>query len=325
MPDQLYTSGIVAILRDGHFCYHRPMVIFIAILSILILIYLWSSCLLFYREKRKPLVSDESKCFDQACRSIVIRQGSDKAVLMVHGFPTTPAMYRYASECMKEEGYDVFAPLIPSFGADWHDFVETDFSSWYGWIEDYYLRLCSEYSSACVSGISMGGAMTLRLAETHRVKAAAVIGAPVVYNSLFRDHIVTSWPAYLLRIIGVFTPAIKPGIVRERPGANDGNEDWKGYSGTFPRQGASLVWNLRAIRRDLPLIDSPILSIHDRGDRTVPFANQGILKREMDTEAVFIETEMDSSCRHSHHALLMYRSVQSELMDRIISFFAAHP
>ncbi len=294
------------------------------IIAIAIFIYLWSSCLLFYHEKPEKLEADESKCFDPACRSIVIRQGSEKAVLMIHGYPTTPAMYTYAASRMKDEGYDVYAPLIPTFGADYHDFEKTVFSSWYAWIEEYYEKLCKEYESVVVIGTSMGGAMALKLAENHSVAATVIIGAPVVYNSFFRDRIVTSWASYLARIIGLFKPSIHAGIVTGKPDSNDGNEDWKGYRGLFPKQGASLVWNLKAIRRDLERIRTPLLSIHDRGDKTVPFKNQEIIRRETDTESYFVETEMGKECHHTHHALLMYKSVQKELMDKIISFFHAH-
>ena len=99
------------------------------VIILLILFYLWSACLPLYHEKTEKLISDESKCFDPGCKSIVIRQDSGKAVLMIHGYPTTPAMYRYAAERLREAGWDVYAPLIPSFGTDWHDFEKTNFSS----------------------------------------------------------------------------------------------------------------------------------------------------------------------------------------------------
>lgn len=297
----------------------------VAAITLLILLYIWSSCLLFYHEEAEALHSDESKCFDEACRSIIIRQGADKAVLMIHGYPTTPAMYSYAAERMKGEGYDVYAPLIPTFGADWHDFEKTVFSSWYGWMLEYYDHLAASYSSIYVIGTSMGGAMALKIAEErNNARAMAIIGAPVVYNSFFRDHVVTSWSSYAARIAGIFTSSIGAGIVTEKPDSNDGNEDWKGYKGLFPKQGASLVWNLKTIRKNLWKIRTPLLSIHDRGDRTVPFANQGIIRNETDTEAEFLETEMGDEFLHTHHALLMYRSVQEGLMDRIISFFSSH-
>lgn len=293
-------------------------------LAIIAIIYIWSSCLLFYREKPKKLVADESKCFDPGCKSIIVKQDSDKAVLMIHGFPTAPNMYNYAAERMKAEDYDVYAPLIPSFGTDWHDFIKTDFSSWYQWIEDYYRQLEKEYREVFVIGISMGGAMTLKIAENHKPQAIAVIAAPVVYNSFFRDRIVTSWSGYLGRIIGLICPAIKPGIVTSRPESNDGNENWKGYAGTYPRQGVSLMHGLKAIRKDLGKITSPMISIHDKGDKTVPFANQGIIRREAKTKSEFIVTEMGNECHHTHHTLLQYHSVQEELMDKIISFFAVN-
>ena len=295
--------------------------LWLILILIVIFIYLWSSCLLFYKERTEKLYSNESKCFDPSCKSIILRQGSRKAVLMIHGYPTTPAMYAYAAKRMKEEGYDVYAPLIPTFGADWHDFQKTSFSSWYGWIEEYYENLEKEYENVFIIGISMGGAMTLKLVENHNPAAIAIIGAPVVYNSFFRDHVVTSWSSYIARIIGIFTPSIGAGIVTSRPDSNDGNEDWKGYKGLFPKQGASLVWNLKSIRKDLNKIKVPVLSIHDRGDKTVPFANQQIIRREIKTEAEFIETEMSDEYRHTHHALLMYKSIQKSLMDKIISFF----
>ena len=295
--------------------------IWCVLLILIAFIYLWSSCLLFYHEKPEKLQSCEDRCFSPDCRSIIIRQGSDKAVLMIHGYPTTPAMYRYAAERMKAEGYDVYAPLIPTFGTDWHAFVKTNFSSWYMWIEEYYLNLTQSYGKVYVIGTSMGGAMALKIAEHHMPAATVTVGAPVVYNSFFRDRTVTSWSSYLARIIGVFTPALNAGIVTSKPSSNDGNEEWKGYKGLFPKQGASLVWNLKSIRKDLGRIHTPLLSIHDRGDRTVPFSNQKIIRKETDTESAFIETEMGSECNHTHHALLMYRSIQSELMDKIIAFF----
>lgn len=317
-----YIHGTLLIQAFPSLRYHFSMIWIIA--AAIIAIYLWSSCLLFYREEPKRLESDESKCFDPMCRSISIDDGNEDAVLLIHGYPTTPAMYGYAAKRISEAGFDAYAPLIPTFGADWHDFQKTDFSSWYAWIEERYLELKGRYRNVFVIGTSMGGAMALKLAENHDPAAVAIIGAPVVYNSFFRDRIVTSWSSYPARIVGVFTPSIGAGIVTQKPDSNDGNEEWKGYKGLFPRQGASLVWNLRSIRRDLGKIASPLLSIHDRGDMTVPFANQGIIRREIEADAEFIETEMGPECHHTHHALLMYHSVQKELTDRIISFFRAH-
>ena len=73
----------------------------------------------FYRDRnREKLVSDESKCFSERCRSIVYDRNRDEAVLLIHGFPATPYMYHYAAQRLDEAGFDAYAPLIPTFGAD---------------------------------------------------------------------------------------------------------------------------------------------------------------------------------------------------------------
>lgn len=302
------------------------IVILIAIAILLILIYLWSATLVFYHEKEKALISDEKKVFSPDNRTIEKTQNSDKAIMFIHGFPTTPHMYKMAADYAYERGFDVYAPLIPTFGADYKEFSKTNFSSWFLFIDSYYRNLRSKYKRLYVVGVSMGGAMTLKLAEKHsdsptKMDGIAVLSAPVVYNSLFRDGIITNFASYFGRIIKLFIPYIAPECVTSWPGQNDGGETWHGYRGTFTKQGVSLIYNLKSIRRDLFRIRVPMISIHDVTDKTVPFENQGIIKKETYTESLFIETNMPTTSINTHHSLLMYYSTYRTLMDDIIEFF----
>ena len=91
---------------------------FILAAAVIIFIW-WNAALPFYHDKNtEKLVSDESKCFSPRCRSIIYDKGRDYAVLMIHGYPTCPNMYTYSAKRLDEAGFDVFAPLIPTFGAD---------------------------------------------------------------------------------------------------------------------------------------------------------------------------------------------------------------
>ncbi len=295
------------------------------VLIIIILIAVWSVFMPFYHEKRRKLIPDESRCFSDKCHSIIYRNGSCKAVLFIHGFPTTPYMYNWAAGYMKDKGYDVFAPLIPSFGADIKEFEKTNFSSWFGYIDEYYTNLRKEYRTLDVIGVSMGGAMTLKLAEIHSADglapdAIAVISAPVAYNSLIRDHLVTNPAGYLIRLIKLFIPSIGAEAITSIPGHNDGDEEWTGYKGLFSGPGCSLIWNLKAIRKDLGRINVPMISIHDEGDKTVPFRNQEIIRKETNTDSLFISQRMGDEYVHTHHALLSYNSCQKQLMERIHAF-----
>lgn len=301
------------------------MYILIIILLIIVLIIIWSVFMPFYREKTIPLIPDESKCFSERCHSIIYKEGNKKAVLFIHGFPTTPYMYKWATEYMRVRSYDVFAPLIPTFGADIKEFEKSNFSSWFSYIDNYYMKLRKEYGTLNVIGVSMGGAMTLKLTEIHSddgmaPDAIAVISAPVVYNSLFRDHIVTKPAGYFIRLIKLFIPSINAEKSTGIAGHNDGDENWTGYRGLYSTPGCSLIWNLKRIRKDLCRIHVPMISIHDEGDKTVPYGNQGIIKRETDTDSVFISQKMGDEYIHTHHALLSYNSCQKELMDIIYAF-----
>ena len=117
------------------------------IISLLILVLLWSIYMPFYREKTIELQSNEAKCFSPRCRSIVYKNNNKKAVLFIHGFPTTPYMYDWATKYMRDKSYDVYSPLIPTFGADMKEFEKTNFSSWFHFIDEYYKKLRGEYET----------------------------------------------------------------------------------------------------------------------------------------------------------------------------------
>ena len=289
---------------------------------VIIILLWWSICLPFYKEKTRILTPNEDKCFSKDNRTIEIKNNNEKAMLFIHGFPTTPYMYSWVTKYTSEHGYDVYAPLIPTFGADWKEFLKTNFSSWFEYINTYYKNLRTEYKEVYVVGVSMGGAMTLKLAETNNdMDGIAVLSAPVTYNSLLKDGIVTHPLGYLARLLKLFSPQIGAKPCTYIPGHNDGDENWHGYRGVFLKHGVSLMYNFKAIRRDLGKIKVPMIAIHERSDKTVPFKNLQIIENETHTKAEFHETEMGEGLKHTHHALLSYDSTKKPVMDKILQFF----
>ena len=304
------------------------MLILLIIFLALILFFYWNSSLLFHKEREsRELTSDESKCFSPRCRSIIYENGNEKAVLFIHGFPTTPYMYAYPAREFSRNGYDVFSPLLPTFGTDYKEFEQSIFPEWFGFIDRYYLSLKKRYKDVYVIGVSMGGAMTLGLAEKYSntplsPTRIAVLAAPVVYNSIIKDGIVTSWAAYIGRTIALFIKSIKAKNIDGLPDGEDGNEEWTGYGGTFPRQGISLIYNLKGIRRNLCRVIVPMISIHDQGDKTVPFRNQKIILDSVRSRDIESYSPKMPNYRHTHHSLLMYDSCKREYTDMILKFFA---
>lgn len=298
----------------------------IVIIAIIILFIWWNAALPFYKDRnREKLISNESECFSPRGRSIIYKNGNDEAVLMIHGYPTAPNMYAYTAKTLSENGYDVYAPLIPTFASDPHKFAKIDFSQWFRFIDDYYLSLRKKYRKIYVIGVSMGGAMTLKLAEKYSstdyvMDKIVVISTPVAYNCM-RYGIITNPLGYFARTISIFVKTIGLGIVDGRPDGDDGNEEWTGYKGIVLKHGISLAKAFTGIRKNLPLIRVPMFIMHDRGDRTVPYKNLAIIEKFCKDNIVEKrEVQMDGRYHHSHHSLLMYRSVQKEYTEEIKAF-----
>lgn len=292
---------------------------------------LWNMTLWGYRPRHDEVLQPQpDRVFDQRCRPIVREHEGrcGRAVLMIHGFPSTPYSYSYAAQRVFEAGYDVHVPLLPGFGTDPKDLEETCFTQWFAYVANEYERLRSRYRYLAVVGTSMGGSMTLALGERycHTAKAPdalVTIAAPVFINSL-PDGVVHDWKLYAARTVALFTPSIGTAVFTGKEIENDGDELWIGYRGCFVRAGLSFVHALRRIRRELGRIDCPLLAMHDRNDRTVPYKNLSVISAQVSSKAaITLTTRMQGD--HNRHVLLMYRSIQQSLLDTILTFLASPP
>jgi carboxylesterase len=297
----------------------------IIILLLIFLFVLWNVTLIGYDDKDlPPLEQDETSVFSDKAKSILLKQNSAKAILLIHGFPSTPSLYTYSAQRFYDAGWDVHAPLIPTFGSDPKEFENTNFSQWFDYICRYYETMRKAYPTVHVLGTSMGGLMTLKLGEKYCNTALepdklVTIAAPVVYNSI-RDGIITSPFSYVARTIALFTASIGAEAVDGNPKGDDGNEEWVGYNGQFLRAGISLVHAMKDVRKNLGMIECPLFSIQDVNDKTVPFGNLKIIQKENGSrDFKSLETHM-GTFKHNRHALLLYHSIQEELTTTIIEF-----
>ncbi len=326
-----YPSVRFLLHPQGLLGYTEAIMILLLILALVVLFILWNATLFGYKDRNTEAIEpDLDNLFGPMASPIILtKEGNTKAILMPHGFPSTPSIYLYSSERFFAEGIDVHAPLLPGFGSDPEYFGRTTFTQWFDYLSRYYERLRAEYETVYVLGISMGGLMTLKLAEIYAdtpqaPDAAVSIAAPVVYNSI-KDGIITDWRGYFaLRTLSLFTPSVGAKVVQGITSSEDGGNDWYGYGGLYLRPGISLINAMKTVRKDLGKITCPLLVIHDRGDKTVPFKNVKVIEAEHNSRSfTILETEMPPY-NHTRHALLMYPSVQKELTDTIIAFLKEH-
>lgn len=87
--------------------------------------------------------------------------------LVLHGFTGNPGSMRGLAEAFAAAGFHVEMPLLPGHGTAIEDMLPTRWDDWAGEAEAAYQRLRERAGAVVVAGLSMGGALTLRLGADH--------------------------------------------------------------------------------------------------------------------------------------------------------------
>ncbi len=309
----------------------------------------------FYRPKKAYAPLDPARVRWPDALPLESFKGSDRLLFCVHGFPSTPSDFRKLEKQSNERGWDMYAPLLPGCGTAWQDILATSWEQYLAFISERWRELRPRYRHVCLVGSSLGGSLALALAEELAEELAekaekaeagpaevpggegdaglsaaagsigpdalATIGSPAVLNALLRHGLMRSPLIYLARFMGAFIPSIGAGYPDPERAGEDGDGDWKGYIGVYPRQTYTLQLGLRAMERRLGLIRCPALICHARGDRIVSFANAGIVARGLGSARVERYDADMGGFRHAQHNLLLYDSQRERAWERILGFF----
>jgi carboxylesterase len=87
--------------------------------------------------------------------------------LVVHGFTGNPGSMRGVAEAVAAAGFHVEMPLLPGHGTHVDDMIPTRWADWAAAAEAAYQTLAGRSQKVVVVGLSMGGALTLRLGADH--------------------------------------------------------------------------------------------------------------------------------------------------------------
>lgn len=86
-------------------------------------------------------------------------------VLLIHGFPGTPAELRPLANHLADAGYSAHGMLLPGFGPDISNLKNYDRFDWLRAVRRYWQDEMHIYDTKTLLGYSMGGAMALNLAN----------------------------------------------------------------------------------------------------------------------------------------------------------------
>ena len=142
--------------------------------------------------------------------------GGPVGVLVLHGFTGSPQTVRPWAERLAEAGLTVRAPLLSGHGGDWRTLAKTGWQDWYADAERAFTELYARCDRVFVAGISMGGCLAFRLAET---QGDRISGLVVVNPSLAGDNRLIPFTPVLKYVVRAI-PSIGGDI--KNPGAQEG-------------------------------------------------------------------------------------------------------
>jgi carboxylesterase len=192
--------------------------------------------------------------------------GGDVGVLLCHGFTGSPASLRPWADRLAAEGFTVELPLLPGHGTTWQQLNTTTFDDWLRAVSDVLVKLAARCRTVVVCGLSMGGALALRLAELHPEQVTGIV--------LVNPSVMGLNPALrVLPVLKYLVPSIK-GVADDiaRPDTTE-----LGYRRTPLKAVDALRKGWAVTRKDLALIRQPVLLLHSRVDHVVEPENSRLI------------------------------------------------
>lgn len=200
------------------------------------------------------------------------------AVLLCHGFTGTPTTMRFWAEDLARRGYTVRVPRLPGHGTRWQEMNRVAWSDWVDCVDDAYRALAASYERVAVCGLSMGGALALRLAELHPEIAGVCLVNPAIYAT---DPQWRFLPAYA-RVV----PA------RSAPGSDVAQIQFPGVTAEqlsydfSPLPAAVQMWDMwRVVRSDLHRVTQPLLVFASEEDHVVDPSSVALIRTGVSTPA----------------------------------------
>jgi carboxylesterase len=231
--------------------------------------------------------------------------GGPVGVLVLHGFTGSPRTVRDWAQFLAAAGLTVRAPLLAGHGGTWQELSRTGWTDWYASAESAFAELSARCGQVFVAGISMGGCLAFRLAQT---QGAKVSGLMVVNPSLAGDNpFIPLAPVlkYVIKSLASIGGDIKkPGVdekaIKRTPVAS---------VATMPR-----MW--KATRSRLAEVTQPLLVFRSTVDHVVGPSSDKVLRAALPGAEVRALT-------NSYHVATLDNDAP-EIFDDSLTFIRKH-
>lgn len=236
-----------------------------------------------------------------------VRAGDGEvAVLFCHGFTASPGTLRGWALEVADQGFTVSVPRLPGHGTTWQELAVTGWEDWFATVEREYLALAATHRQVFLCGLSMGGALALRLTEHYPDGVAglvlvnpALVGQPSLNLVGAARHLITSV---------------------DGRGSDIALEDVVEHS--YPRVPLAAVHSMTRmwadVRARLDLVYCPLLLFRSANDHVIPASSAEIILKQVSSEDL-----TERVLAHSFHVATRDHDAQ-QIVDESVAFFRRH-
>ena len=227
-------------------------------------------------------------------------------VLFCHGFTGSPWSLLEWARVTADAGYRVALPRLPGHGTSWQEMNLTGWQDWYSTVEREFNELRDQCDQVFVAGLSMGGALALRLAEQYPDDVAGlVLVNPAVLG--YRNMIAVPLLQHVVASVGAIGSDIaSPGVVEHA------------YERTPLRAAASMMQLWTQVKACLDLVACPLLMFRSVTDHVVPTASKEYILSHVSSEVI-----IDRVLSRSYHVATMDYEKEA-IFSETLEFLQAH-
>jgi carboxylesterase len=209
--------------------------------------------------------------------------GDEVGILVLHGFTGSPKSVTPWAQELGEQGWTVRVPRLPGHGTTWQEMNRTTWQDWYAEVDRHLRELQGRSSHVFVMGLSMGGSLTLRLAEEHGDAITGIVLVNPAVHSERPDR-------FLLPFLQKFVPSF-PGISNDiaKPDQDEG-----AYTKIPLKAAHSLSHLWKLVKTDIAKVTQPLLLFRSAQDHVVEPSNAEFVLSHVSSTDVAEVVLMDS-------------------------------
>ncbi|MHB1683258.1 MAG: alpha/beta hydrolase [Bacilli bacterium] len=194
-------------------------------------------------------------------RSTEMDRSSEIGVLLIHGFASSPGIWREMRHVLRKSGFQVSAPCLAGHGKGVEDLAKAHWFDWVDSVRKAYQELRSTTSRVFVVGHSLGASLGLYFGASIIPPSGLVLMAPSVDFS-FKNR-------FALGTVGRFVKTIPiKGFKANREGLQR-TPDLGATAMPISAVRANLEFK-GLVRAMLPAVSCPVLILVGKEDRLVP-------------------------------------------------------